>query len=471
MRKISSSLKHTSKSVAWMLIFACLLCVNGCSKVKSGINVKPESQQESSFEEMTSKEEISVNNQESISTETQANTNENTNKETQPKTEASTENKTQVATQSSTQSSAENPSKSNPQTETGKVTETDIKEFIKAKDAVAQIRVGWNVGNSLDSFGSWINGKEPKDYETAWGNPQTTKELIRLVKQQGFNAVRVPVTYFQNMDKDGRVDEKWLARVKEVVDYVIAEDMYCIINVHHDTGADNLAWLKANKGMYNSGMDKRFKYLWEQIASYFKDYNDKLMFEGMNEILDSNSNWTQSDADAYWVVNSLNQIFVDTVRQSGGNNAQRNLVVLPYAASPWESALSGFVVPRDTAEGHLILEVHMYEPWEFSDGSDTTWDAQDEKRVVDMMKRVYETFVKKHNLPLIVGEFGARDKQNTAQVTQARASYAKCMITEAGRYGIKCFAWDDGSTMSLIDRKNNKVAYGEIIRAMMEAVE
>ncbi len=125
--------------------------------------------------------------------------------------------------------------------------------FETAESTVGAINAGWNLGNSLDSFGEWIgiytSGK-PSDYETAWGNPVTNEKLITAIKNAGFNAVRVPVTWAEHIDNSGNIDKVWLDRVQEVVDYVISQDMYCVVNVHHDADADG--WLEASAKCYNT---------------------------------------------------------------------------------------------------------------------------------------------------------------------------------------------------------------------------
>ena len=147
--------------------------------------------------------------------------------------------------------------------------------FEDAQQTADNIRVGWNLGNTLESNGEWIglysDGK-PENYETAWGNPVTTPELIAAVKAAGFNAVRVPVTWCEHIDENGNIDSEWMSRVQQVVDYVIQQDMYCIINVHHDSGG---GWLRATPECYAESSDK-FANIWENIATYFKEYDDRL---------------------------------------------------------------------------------------------------------------------------------------------------------------------------------------------------
>lgn len=340
--------------------------------------------------------------------------------------------------------------------------------FESADSVVNSITAGWNLGNALDSCGEWIglytDGK-PSDYETAWGNPVTTKKLITAVKNAGFNAVRVPVTWAEHIDDKGNIDSKWLARVQEVVDYVISQDMYCILNVHHDAGADG--WLEASSDCYKKNSAK-FAGLWKNIAVRFKNYNEKLIFEGFNEMLDDQNSWTDAKSDdAYKAVNDFNRLFVSTVRKTGGNNAERNLMVQVYSASCSEKALNGFVLPEDTANEHLIIQVHNYDPQGFtsSDATWTTmtdkWGTASEKAYFDKLFARLGKFSEQQNAPLIVGEFAADYKDNDA----SRKLYADYFVSTAAKYGIKCFWWDTGD-MALFDRSNYTVTHPDVTEAL-----
>ena len=201
-------------------------------------------------------------------------------------------------------------------------------------EAVEKMKIGWNLGNTLDTCNNiefYGNpNSTPYDYEMSWGNPITTEEMIKTVKSAGFEAVRIPVTWYEHLDENNNIDEQWMARVNEIVDYVINEGMYCIINVHHDTGTDG--WLKASYTDFDS-KSERFVKIWEQISARFKNYDEKLIFEGFNEMLNDNGDWSNPGDDAFEVLNYFNQLFVDTVRESGGNNEYRNLIVATYACS------------------------------------------------------------------------------------------------------------------------------------------
>lgn len=351
-----------------------------------------------------------------------------------------------------------------------------------AGEIVQDIHAGWNLGNTLDSFGDWIldvSSGTPSDFETAWGNPVTTEAMIRDVRAAGFNAVRIPVTWTQHIDDTNgyAIDAAWMSRVQEVVDYVIRNDMYCILNVHHDVGGNS--WLKASdQNIAENG--EKFKAVWGQIAARFAEYDSRLMFEGFNEILDEHNNWGYPGTAATAAVNRLNQMFVDTVRETGGMNAERVLLVNTYAAGTNGASQDDFLIPADTADNSLIVEMHYYDPGaycgEISTGSNTqtSWKENGGKSAMDgMLYNVYTHFTSK-GIPVILGEFGASNKDNE----QDRADYAGYLVQQAERYGIKCFWWDAGGTieadtefgyykgMALYDRRNGTWAFPEIVKAI-----
>ena len=346
--------------------------------------------------------------------------------------------------------------------------------FESATDAVKNMGVGWNLGNTLDankqtefdinSDSFW--GQQGLESETCWGQPKTTRELIKMMKEAGFTAIRVPVTWYNHMDKDGAIDGEWMVRVKEVVDYVIGEGLYCILNVHHDTGSDidfstgnqtGYHWLKADKDIYEKNI-LRYAALWGQIALTFKDYDQKLLFEGFNEMLDANSCWNyptwsssgdyneESAKASYQAINDYNQLFVSTVRLTGGNNSERNLIINPYAAASggeWgnnkhpQEPLETLQLPTDDTENHLIVEVHSYPSIESGissakSGLDWTFNNLNEK------------IIKRLNVPLIVGEWGTSNVDNGSDYVNRRESmiaFCDYFVKKAKEYDIATFYW------------------------------
>lgn len=347
---------------------------------------------------------------------------------------------------------------------------------------VRNIHAGWNLGNTLDSYGDWIvqySAATPSDFETAWGNPETTLQMIESVKRAGFHAIRLPVTWSQHIrdDETYEIDPEWMQRVKQCVSYVLQSGLYCILNVHHDVGGES--WLKATQNSVAQNSQK-FTALWTQIAQEFADCDSHLLFEGFNEILDDENHWTYPGKDAGEAVNALNQLFVDTVRKTGGNNATRCLVVNTYAAGTSGAQLDDFVLPSDTAENALIVQVHAYLPGsyctEISEGNNlqSLWTEDDGKTQIDsMLYNLYLHFTSK-GIPVIIGEFGAANKDNASD----RAEWASYLVLNAQKYGIACFYWDGGGTMeedsdlgyykgmSLYDRRADRWVFPEIVRAI-----
>lgn len=299
-----------------------------------------------------------------------------------------------------------------------------------ANEAVKNMGVGWNLGNTLEANGQTVTsdvtndaywGCQGLDSETYWGQKTTRKELFTMMKEAGFGAIRVPVTWYNHMDKTGKVDAAWMARVHQVVDWVLDAGLYCIINVHHDTGADGgnfKSWLKADMTTYNN-QKTRYENLWRQISEEFKAYDQRLLFESYNEMLDIKSSWcfasfnttAKYDAaiatSAYDAINHYAQSFVSTVRATGGNNSQRNLVVNTYAACCGEGTwnnhltdpLSTLNYPQDEAKNHIIFEVHTYP--NISSGNLTTIKAG-----VDQTIKALNTHLVSKGAPVIIGEWG-----------------------------------------------------------------
>ena len=351
--------------------------------------------------------------------------------------------------------------------------------FESAGQAVLNMGAGWNLGNTLDSNSGdldnmWIEAytsRTPKDYETAWGQPEATRALIHMFKEAGFGAIRIPVTWYPHMGtitlhnqnqwdpstwSGTEVDPAWMARVKEVVDYVIDEEMYCILNVHHDTGAGSTAWLIASVDGFDAAKT-RYQALWEQIANQFKDYGPKLLFESYNEMLDPYDSWCfasfatpdRYDAtvatSAYNGINSYARLFAETVRATGGNNAYRNLIVNTYGAcsgdGTWNSHLSEPLTQMALSEepGHIAIQVHSY------------WDAtqfNSQKADIDRLFTNLDThIIKRLGVPVIIGEWGGSTEGDDPNVR-----FASYFSQKAKAAGIAAFWWmglSDGQDRSL----------------------
>ena len=355
-----------------------------------------------------------------------------------------------------------------------------------AAEAVQNMGVGWNLGNTLESNSGDVNNmwieaytqRRPSDYEIAWKQAVATRELIHMFKEAGFNAIRVPVTWYPHMGNftatisgtywnkdawlqstDYTVDPVWMARVKEVVGYVLDEGMYCILNVHHDTGTYGTSWLRADQSVYTA-VRERYCSLWRQIATEFNPYGPKLLFESFNEMLDLGDHWTyagteenpQAGTEADRVINAYNADFVATVRATGGNNANRNLVLNTYAASTDQRVLKDFALPEDSVQGHLMAEVHSYAPYQFAfdvTPARPTFDASCDREVRDIVDGL-NTYLVSRGIPCILGEFGV-DTDMRGETEEAKQ--AACYVSQATKYSIGCFYW-----MGLSDGPEDRAA-------------
>ena len=357
-------------------------------------------------------------------------------------------------------------------------------KFETAKTAVSNMKIGWNLGNTLDSNSGdttnmWLewSAVTPTKYETAWGQPVTTRQLIHMFKEAGFNAIRVPVTWYPHKGiecktvavknsegkteykrywymsqwKPSAVDDAWMARIREVVDYVIDEGMYCILNVHHDTGTANSAWIKASMDNYRRNRDT-FEQLWTEIANEFRDYDEHLLFEGYNEVTDKYDSWCYAtfgassryvadDADdAYNAINSYAQSFVNAVRATGGNNAERNIIVNTYAgcsgSGSWSTHLLDPVrqmaLPDDITTDHLIFEVHDY--------PNISNLSSAKSQATTMMSNLVSLLGNKG--ALIIGEWGTSDNSTNYNSNRSNfADFAKYYVQQATLRGIATFYW------------------------------
>lgn len=331
---------------------------------------------------------------------------------------------------------------------------------ITALELTADIKVGWNIGNTLDATGG-----SGLTQETSWGNPAVTPELIQAVKDAGFNAVRIPTTWERQMDDNNVIHEDWIARVQEIVDYAYSRDMYVILNMHHEE------WYQpyADK---EEEISAKMTACWTQIAERFKDYDEHLIFEGMNEPRWKNTQfeWNGGNDEGRQVVNHLNKVFVDAVRATGGNNQYRFLMVCPYAANSSESALSALEIPDDD---RLIVSVHAYIPYSFAlqnPGSDK-WLASKPNctKEIDELADVLDRLFISKGQAVIVGECGAMNRENE----EYRAQWAEYYFAKFKEIGVPCFWWDNGSfysgeTFGLFDRHTNEVKYPVLLEAMMK---
>lgn len=342
---------------------------------------------------------------------------------------------------------------------------------ITSQQLVEDMTFGWNLGNTLDvcqadrdgdgKINEHVEAGEKVD-ETLWGNPKATKELFTSLKKNGVNAVRIPVTWRDHMDSNGNIDREWMDRVQQVVDYAYSQGMYVIINVHHDGGGDPKfgAWIiEESQKDYNTFL-KKYKNVWKQIAERFKNYSDYLIFESMNEV-GFDTLYNKNKADAYNLINKINQDFVDIIRATGGNNAKRHLLIAGYYTDIERTCDSLYKMPDDKA-GRCILSVHYYTPWDFCTcDRKHTWGTNSEVwQMETLIGKMKKNFVDK-GIPVIIGEYAASGSDLSSCIFFIEKLNKLC-----SDYGIATFIWDSGSQ---VNRKKYKWRTPQYLEALKRA--
>lgn len=368
-------------------------------------------------------------------------------------------------------------------------TSTSSFQDLNQQQITEAMGVGYNLGNSLEANDAGTPN------ETAWGNPKLTEQFVLAAKSAGFQSIRIPVSYLNKIDDNNgyQIDSAWLDRVQEVVDYCVKNDMYAIVNMHGDGYTTiNGGWLLCGSSDQTKIREK-YKACWQQIATRFKDYDEHLIFESMNEEFDGT--YGDPNRTHYENINTYNQIFVDTVRQTGGNNDKRWLLI-----PGWNTDINytvgdyGFALPTDqylssgvaAGEKRIMISVHYYAPWEFcgtesqavtqwgSKATDSTKKASwgDESYMVSQFKKLKDKFVSQ-GYPVVIGEFGAINKSSIdSQNTVCRADFYQKVCYYAKQNGLVPVAWDNGYNgvygFCLIDRSTNTVVHPEVVNAVME---
>ncbi len=339
---------------------------------------------------------------------------------------------------------------------------------ITSMELVKDMGLGWNLGNTLDVCQADRDGdgkvnehveEGEKVDETLWGNPKATKELFTALKEDGIKSVRIPVTWRDHMDADGNVDRDWLDRVHEVVDYAYSQDMYVLLNVHHDGGGDPQfgAWIIEGAKNDKENTLKKYRNLWSQIAEEFKDYGDKLVFESMNEVGFDGI----SENAAYDLLNEFNQEFVTLIRGSGGNNETRHLLIAGYWTDIQKTCDGRFKMPDDPAE-RCIVSVHYYTPWEFcTTNIHNTWGTDAEVKQMENLYGMMKTNFVDKGIPVIIGEYAASGNDKASCVF-----FIEKMVKLCSDYGMAPFYWDNGGQ---VDRSIYEWRTPEYLEAMKRA--
>lgn len=346
-----------------------------------------------------------------------------------------------------------------------------------AAQLAAQMKIGWNLGNTLEAIGG----------ETAWGNPKVTGALITTIKESGFNAVRIPCSWDQYADPStAKIKSAWLSRVKEVVQYCIDNDMYVILNIHWDGG-----WLENScTPEKREAVNAKQKAYWEQIATYLRDFDEHLIFASANEPAVANT--AQMN-----VLLSYHQTFIDAVRATGGKNAHRALVVQGPSTDFDKTLRLMNKMPEDKVKNKLMLEVHSYTPYQFAlmtrdekwgnqfyywgrgyhSPTDTTHNATwGEESDIDRIAKAMKTKFIDKGIPVIIGEFGViRRSSLTGDALvhhlDARAHYLEYFVKRVKANGLIPFYWDEGglgnNSFGIFSRQTNVVADHQALDSLM----
>ena len=311
---------------------------------------------------------------------------------------------------------------------------------------------GWNLGNTFEACEKHSTEKAGLETETMWGNPKTTKELFAFVKECGFDSIRIPVTWAQHLGDapDYTIDPAWLDRVNEVVDWALELDMKVIINVHHD----DAFWLITDNAHKESSKEILTK-VWSQICDRFASYDENLVFETMNEprVCGAEDEW-QGNPETREVVNYLNFAALETIRNSGGNNKNRFVLIPTYACSGLDENIDALALPDDN---RVIVSVHYYfgtaHQSEFAD-NENEWNIIEKRSLYKTFRRMHKRYIAK-GYGVCKSEFGWTDRENLENL----AANTKFYVELCEKFGFSCMVWDNGESFGIIDRNNLSVKY------------
>jgi endoglucanase len=339
------------------------------------------------------------------------------------------------------------------------ITDIGAKDGLSGKTAAAYFKekhifIGWNLGNAFDAgsgYGSWTS--------------KIDEDFLPKIKEAGFSMVRIPVTWNSNIGAapNYTIDADMFNELVQVVDWAYDAGLVTVINIHHDGsqygnnvssgGWLSLLRLKQNQTDREAITDKFLK-VWTQIANKFKNYGDWLIFEPFNELHNGGWGWGTIDNVEYEIINDLNQKFTDTVRNAGGKNTERFLVVQPLCAKPHQAMADTFTIPTDSATGKQIVSMHYYDPERFAlNGLTVDWGTESDKDKLSTDFGTYANKFTKNNIPVILGECGAtyQNRSDLGQKVTAdlnRVAYLTYMCSEAKKNGIIPVYWDNGTIMA-----------------------
>lgn len=345
--------------------------------------------------------------------------------------------------------------------------DTAVMMDISSQRLVSNIRIGWNLGNTLECCISDLDGNGITDVmpvdgdavsETLWGNPMATEKLFKALVDSGVNAVRLPVTWRDHIDRTGKIEESWLNRVTQVAEYAYDCGMYVILTMYHDGAADtdHGAWIRTAATDFEAAA-AQYESLWRQISEHFSQYNERILFESMNEV----GFGTLPRNEAMTTLNRLNQIFVDTVRSTGGNNPERHLIIAGYMADIEQTCTENFAMPDDPAE-RCIVSVHYYYPKTFCQlGIVNQWGSEAEQNWMEENIALLESTFVDNGIPVIITEYGTSGSDLPSRIFFCEKLTKLCRDA-----GIATFLWDGGEWL---DRTSYSWSSSELIRALTRA--
>lgn len=346
--------------------------------------------------------------------------------------------------------------------ESKSVTSTKSMDYMKA------LGNGWNLGNTFDSYDTNLNVEDLR--ENTWGNPDVTKELIHAIKEKGFDSIRIPMTTYRRCEKvNGTyvIDEAWLARYKEVVDWAVEEGLYVMINMHHDS-----SWLSNWDGNKSSEEYLRYTDCWTEIADCFKNEPQQVCFETINE---PQFNKASQSNTVYNMLDTINLAAYSIIRKSGGNNGERMIVLPTYNTNQNAESLDDlYDLIKALGDENIIATIHYYSEWCFSGNLGTTGfddpvnggETTSRDAVSTTFKTVYDKFIA-NGIGVVVGEYGLLGTNEVGEYVK----YLECVNAIAHQYGMSMMFWDAGNYINRRDTVNyswNEPRLGEIVYASMK---
>lgn len=340
---------------------------------------------------------------------------------------------------------------------------------ITTMELVQDMGLGINLGNTMEVSGMYVGTVQ--GFETGWGSPVVTKEMIQGYKDCGFGVLRVPVAWSNLMAEDHTISPDYLARVKQIVDWALESGLYVIMNIHWDGG-----WFEGfGKDDKRDECFKKYESIWTQLTTAFNnDYGDKLMFESLNEEGGWDEIWNRYSHEgdkekSYGILNDMNQRFVNIVRDSGGNNAKRHLLIAGYGTDIELTCDEAFKMPDDP-ENRCAVSVHYYTPSTFAIlDKDASWgkartewgddaDIAELNKYMDMMKTAYID----KGIPVIIGEYGSSTKNKTPEMVR---NYLTSVCEAAYTRGMCPVLWD--ITDVFYDRTNMNFKDPQLLEELM----